>query len=52
MNDLNRCSELEVLASSLDALVKFADRERDFALAAALEHTRFQFVERFKQAGS
>jgi hypothetical protein len=37
--------ELPLLGDSLDALLAFADRNMDFALAATLDSARLQFIQ-------
>lgn len=37
--------ELRSLEDSLDTLLAFADRNRNFALAATLDSARLQFIE-------
>lgn len=45
MQEMARETDLQALARSLDALVAFADREKNFILAATLEAARVQFSE-------
>ncbi|MEG3168134.1 hypothetical protein U1737_08015 [Sphingomonas sp. LB3N6] len=43
-------TDLEALARSLDALIAFADHDKNFVLAATLDAARVQFIERYGQA--
>lgn len=49
MQELARVSELEGLARSLDTLITFADKDRNFVLAATLDTARVLFLERYGQ---
>lgn len=47
--DLERATQLQVLAQRLEALIAFADNEEDHVLAATLEDARIQFADRYLQ---
>lgn len=50
MQEMAQGPDLQALARSLDALVAFADREKNFVLAATLEAARVQFSELYGQS--
>lgn len=45
MQKMAPITDLQALAQSLDALIAFADQEKNFALAATLDSARVQFVQ-------
>lgn len=49
MQAMAPATDLEALARSLDALIAFADQERNFVLAATLDAARVQFSELYGQ---
>ena len=49
MTEVVRETDLKALALSLDALIAFADQDRNFVLSATLDAARVQFAERYGQ---
>jgi len=50
MKEMAPITDLQALAQSLDALIAFADQEKNFAFAATLEAARVQFVQLYGQS--
>ncbi len=50
MHSLDRRSQLQAAARSLDALIALADREEDFVLAATLELARTHLIDHYPDA--
>jgi len=50
MQKMAPITDLQALAQSLDALIAFADQEKNFALAATLDAARVQFVQLYGQS--
>jgi len=49
MQKMAPITDLPPLVQSLDALIAFADQEKNFALAATLDSARVQFVQLYGQ---
>lgn len=45
MQEMAPVTDLQALAQSLDALIAFADQQKNFVLAATLDAARVQFCE-------
>lgn len=50
MQKMAPITDLQALAQSLDALIAFADQEKNYALAATLDAARVQFTELYEQS--
>lgn len=50
MQKMDRVTDLQALARSLDALIAFADEEGDFVLAATLDSARVRFSELYGES--
>lgn len=50
MQEMAPITDLQALAQSLDALIAFADQEKNYALAATLDVARVQFAQLYKQS--
>jgi len=50
MQKMAPITDLQTLAQSLDALIAFADQEKNFALAVTLDAARVQFVQLYGQS--